>query len=262
MGYDKRIVVFIDILGFKDAIEKSNTDEKEFERINETLKKLKIKFEERFLDKEALKHSIEMYDVNTDNQIIQVSDSLIYSVPIIEPGGFYLFLSKCFYAMQIILEGGFLCRGVITIGNLKHDGSLIFGDAFIRAYCEENKGGPPIIKFNEELLQEVKKYPRKFSSEEDELKFIIEECKQKAQPNSNEYYIDYFTDNDDSIKGRPEMGDQYYETLRTKINEGLEDATKDSILEKYNWLKEQYNIEIIKFYEKYNRGTVPIDKMI
>jgi hypothetical protein len=41
MGYDIRVVAFIDILGFKSSVDKSNEDEMEFDRILSTLTELK-----------------------------------------------------------------------------------------------------------------------------------------------------------------------------------------------------------------------------
>ena len=37
MGYERRVIAFIDILGFKKALDKSNSDESEFDRILTTL---------------------------------------------------------------------------------------------------------------------------------------------------------------------------------------------------------------------------------
>src|ERR1017187_1083412 len=255
MKYEQRIVAFIDILGFKNAIEKSNTDDEEYERILRTLKKLK----ERFVDRIAQEGDKRDYNVNKDNQYIQVSDSLIISRPIDEPGGFSLFLADCAFAMRTLLfESGFLCRGAITFGNLYHKGTIIFGEAFIKAYQEEPKAKFPIIKFNEELIHEIKKYPRPFYSVNEEEKFIKEICRKIEIQNSFEYYIDYFTDSDDYLKNQIISNTSaYYQNLRYIIIDKFKSAreidrkcTRNKIIDKYDWMREQFNIEAKKYKVK------------
>ena len=75
MGYDIRVVAFIDILGFKSSVDKSSEDEQEFNRILNTLTELKD-----FFIKPKDHYEIEAdRKLGADTQILQVSDSLIIS---------------------------------------------------------------------------------------------------------------------------------------------------------------------------------------
>jgi len=86
MGYETRVVAFIDILGFKNSITKSNLDEKEFERILTSLTDLKDFF---IKPKDHFEIEVDL-QLNADTQIIQVSDSLIISRLTQEQGGIFI----------------------------------------------------------------------------------------------------------------------------------------------------------------------------
>lgn len=130
MGYDTRVVAFIDILGFKKSIDKSNSDEKEFERILMSLTDLRD-----FFIKPKDSDEIEAdREYNADTQILQVSDCLIISRLIQEQGGIFHMLSDCAFAVHLLVSNGFLCRGAIKYGNMYHKDTTLFGQAYIDAY--------------------------------------------------------------------------------------------------------------------------------
>ena len=230
MGYDNRVVAFIDILGFKEAVKKSNTDIKEFERIIKTLDELKTFFSS------PIKPSP---DSDYDTQIIQVSDSLIISRKIQEQGGIFRMLNDCALATHLIIDNGFLCRGAIKYGNTYHKDTMIFGQAYLEAFNAEEKEILPLIKFDKKLFEIVELFPgyANVGHEEWAINFLGEKCKIL---NSGEYYLDYFTDYDERIGGEEGESSIHYSKLREIIINGLESNDNSAYL-KNIWVANQFN---------------------
>lgn len=230
MGYDTRIVAFIDILGFSASVKKSNTDDSEFERIKATLKELNDFF----------RKPIQNEELRVDTKIIQASDSLIISRRIDELGGVNAMINDCSFAIHLLIQKGYLCRGAIKIGNLYHDEEIMFGSAYIDAYLTESKEKYPIIKFSHDLFETAKKFHSQESGYEDwEVSFIQ---KQTLEYVTGFYYINYFST--DSFQGANSMVDliNHYNALKTIIETGLK-ISDQSILEKYIWAADRFNKE-------------------
>jgi hypothetical protein len=133
--YEDRVVAFIDILGFRSHIEKSEKDENEFAKI--------------FLATHFMK-SEETRKINNDNnyrKATSFSDNIVISYPL----DYNMDIVIDIIELQILLTNhGFLLRGGIACGKLYHDESVVFGKAMIDAY---------------ELESNIAKYPRIVLSE-------------------------------------------------------------------------------------------------
>lgn len=233
MGYEKRVVAFIDILGFKNCLDKSNSVELEFERILTTLIDLK-----EFFIKPKDKYEVEAdRELGADTQIVQVSDSLIISRLVQEQGGVFHMLSDCAFAIHLLISNGFLCRGAIKVGNMYHKDTTLFGDAYIKAYQAESDERLPIVKFNKELFDIVQHFPGPANRgfEEWEIEYIKKNCKELM---TGIYYLDYFTDYDDRVGGGEGTATNHYRKLREIIVEGL---NIPKAYEKYRWAADQFN---------------------
>lgn len=249
MKYDIRVVAFIDILGFKNAVDASLENDNEFNRIKTALTDLN-----EFFITPKDKYEIETdRKLNEDTQIIQVSDSLVISRLIQEQGGIYYMLSDCAFAIHLLISNGFLCRGSIKAGYLHHTESTMFGEAFIRAYLSEAEEKLPIIKFEKELFDVVNLFPGPANKdyEEWEIDFIKKNCKQL---NDKEYYLDYFTDYDDRVGGGEGTASIHYQKLREIIVEGLKLPENSGAFKKYKWASEQFDLSAKRFdLEKINK---------
>jgi hypothetical protein len=235
MSYEKRVVAFIDILGFKNSVDKSNKDEKEYERILKTLTDLK----EFFIKPKDNNEINADRALNADTQIIQVSDSLVISRLLQEQGGIFYMLTDCAFAIHLLISNGFLCRGAIKVGNMYHKDTTLFGDAFIKAYIAESEERLPIIKFDSDLFEIVKKYSGQEKGHEDwEVDFIKKNCKELM---TGIYFLDYFTDYDDRVGGGEGTASMHYSKLREIIMEGLQIPKTSSAYEKYRWAADQFN---------------------
>jgi hypothetical protein len=242
MRYKTRVVAFIDILGFKESIKKSNKDKKEYERVLNTLTELQdffIKPRDEYLIEadEALK---------LDTQIMQVSDSLVISRLLEGRGGIYKMLTHCAFATHLLISNGYLCRGAIKIGNLHHTDKMIFGEAFIKAYSAESEERYPIIKFDKELFEIARTYPA-LANEANanwEVDFIKKDCQELM---TGIYYLNYFTNYDNLVGGGEGAASIHYSDLRDIIVNGLKEKAP-SVYEKYRWAADQFN-KTAKNYE-------------
>lgn len=120
MGYEKRAVAFIDILGFKSIANDVNN----FEIIKKVA--TLIKKEKKNADKwnKSVKNNIFLENYFSDSIIMSSS---------LEFGGFYNLLKQVSFFMQMLIEYGFIARGGISIGDVYHKDGMIFGPALIEA---------------------------------------------------------------------------------------------------------------------------------
>ncbi len=232
--YPVRVVALIDILGFKAALEESESDETEFRRILQTLEDLKAHFlrPKDDIDKEADAR------FNADTQITQVSDSLLISRPIDEIGGVTEMLSDCAVAIHILIENGFLSRGAITLGRLYHKDTILFGRAFMDVFEAEKHQKRPIVTFPEDLFKLARKYHGQPDADGGawEVSFLKKSCIKDG----DSYYLDYFTDFEMVDGDGPENAYLHYEKLRDLILQGLENKDRSAYL-KAVWAAVQFN---------------------
>lgn len=242
-NYEYRLLVFIDILGFSESIKKSNDDESEVQRIYDTVSNLRECFKS---DSSNLK------ELGVDNQVVQVSDSLVISKLFNEQGGLFSLLLDCSYAIHHLITFGYLCRGVVKFGKLFHEKDLIFGQAFIDAYKEESKMTLPVIKVDKELLNLIDHFPGDANiGNEEWAKDLIK--KNLRQLNDKEFFVDYFTDYDDIISEGD--GHNHYKKLRQIILEGLSKNQDSSAYLKYLWAAKEFN----RTCEIYGNEKINID---
>ena len=251
--YEKRLVAFIDILGFKEIVKQSEKDTSKIELINSVLDYFKTwetkgKWDLRLvkIEEDAQKRGIENFDIRGKTNITAFSDSIVVSVKVdnnINEMASTLIINLA-YIGAILLEKGILLRGGLTVGNLIHiENGTVFGQGLIDSYkLESNSAKYPRIILSDNLLKELN-YPI--------------ETKRDRYPYHQ--YIDRF---DDGCVGFHQM--IYYQVLESgeemtkeKLIESLNivrkvivnglDTTFENpdVYEKYKWLKEQYNKLII-----------------
>ncbi|WP_022821605.1 hypothetical protein [Hymenobacter norwichensis] len=240
--YETRVVAFIDILGFKNKLQESYTNQAAFNVIHDALTELQESFNDPMDgDSESGKKALRI-----DTQTIQVSDSLIISRLAEERGGIRAMIFDCAYAIHTLIRHGFLCRGAITVGKMYHKGSLMFGEAFVRAYQTEAAEKLPIIKFDQDMYDLAKKHPSTGNEEhgEDEVLNLAESCKELSP---GVYYLDYFTDYDIHFGSGEGYASIQYDSLRNIIVNGLSAGPSTSFYSKYRWAADQFNLSADRF---------------
>ncbi len=247
-NYEKRIVAFIDILGFKELVKESEKDSAKLDLIYESLTFLKtmekpeswdlnlIKIEESFKSK-AL-------DLKEKVSCTNFSDSILISVKVEEDkvsAAFSTLVANLSFIGLKLMINGILFRGGITYGKLIHnENGVVMGQGLIDAYNLENK---------------IAKYPRIILSKKiiEKLQYpVTEQC--EAYP-----FHQYIKRFDDGCAGFHQMMylkifqysdndfeqwelKKYLKKTKTTIIKGLDNNFESPrVYKNYEWLKKEYN---------------------
>ncbi|MCM1161012.1 MAG: hypothetical protein NC412_07295 [Roseburia sp.] len=255
--YQKRIIAFIDILGFKTKVDDSLISKTVARKLHTALKRiLQIK-----LDNEDLSSVLEMKSYGVE--ITTFSDSAVISYPADDIDGLFYLLLDLVHLQLELASYDVLLRGGITIGDLYHDGSIVYGPAMNEAYLLESKKAkyPRIIadvhNINDFIKQQVKLGKADHYDVEDILNLL-------KQDRDGKYFVDMLRQD----RELSNTGDEYFQwlkSLRTVIVEGLnryaspqmkwneklyrilnrkfKQSVKQNrdIFIKYEWLKEYYD---------------------
>ena len=152
LQYKRRIVAFLDILGWSDAIMAKKEDEGQATQIlGKTLAQLKG-ITTHFNSLNGLMPNDMKWPGNP--VMTQVSDSLIISTDDDQHGKEVL-QNALLVLTSNLIDFGFLLRGGVTRGDLFHGDSLVFGPALIDAYkLESAVASNPRVILSKELSAE------------------------------------------------------------------------------------------------------------
>ena len=267
--YERRIVAFIDILGFKEIVKQSESDSTKIQLLYSVLAYLKdwetsenwdLKFVE--IEEDAQKKGVANFDIRGKTNSTSFSDSIVVSVKVhnnVNEMASTLIVNLA-YIGAILLEKGILFRGGLTIGNIiHHENGTVFGQGLIDAYLLESKNAKyPRIILSDKLIKELN-YPL--------------ESKKYRYPYHK--YVDRFEDGCvgfhqmiyfQVIESWTEMTSEKLaislENIRKVIINGLDASFENpTIFEKYVWLKNQYNSLIILSDYDFNNRTEENIKM-
>jgi len=232
MNYENRIVLFIDILGFKKVIESTFQKEKdkkdEIKYLNETLTGLK-----NVLSRTRSRSK-------SDKVITQFSDSIVISFLEIDNDELYYVFINIKALIVYLISRKVICRGGISYGKLVHNKDIIFGPGLINAYETESKAASyPRIIIDKDLISNKK---------HQSIYEYLETSKVIARDFDQMYFIDYFTDMAPFIDRYTDIEKEvYFKNLRKLIVDGFNyNRNKPDIRTKYGWMKSKYNNEYNK----------------
>ncbi|MDH3234775.1 MAG: hypothetical protein OEQ29_14740 [Alphaproteobacteria bacterium] len=141
-GYSKRYIAFLDILGFSDAIAKSQRNPEVFKKIYNALD-----IAQTLSNPGTYGQGDVRANAFSDSIIISAEDSLF---------GIKELVDACEQVSVGILAAGLLCRGAIHWGDLCHDESYVFGPGLVKAYrMESTQAVYPRIIVTRELLEKM-----------------------------------------------------------------------------------------------------------
>lgn len=223
--YSKRIVAFVDILGFKAKTENAVESDDAADDILYALNRIhKIKQDN---EKDNIGRNV------LDIQVTTFSDSAVISYPDKKDNLFWLIIDIIHLQLDLILYG-VLIRGGICIGDLYHDGDIVFGPAMNKAYFLESKVAIyPRIIVEDTAVEHYVKHVDGDKYDIDDIKSLI------LEDNDGLIYVDMLHQDQEMY----DMGDEYYNWLldiRSIIEGGLSNEKID-IRMKYEWLKKYYN---------------------
>lgn len=235
MRYDNRIVLFLDILGFRSIIE--NTVKKGIDK-QQTILTLHNNLEDIGV---FVRSKLKGEKLST--AVTQFSDSIIVSF-LEEDKKLILRLIKTIQELIIdLVNKNILCRGAISYGKLIHTNRVVFGPALNDAYETETKAAlyPRIILDRTiiDIGSQHKDVQMTLFGDYDYAKTKILSLLKKDT--DEKYYIDYFPNN--MLEPHNRLGLdvlQYIKSLRSIIINGLK-ANKPDLKVKYGWMKNKYN---------------------
>jgi hypothetical protein len=224
MIYEKRILCFLDILGFGKIINDKILDAT---KINALFAELELIINE----------------YNQDGiQITHFSDSVVISI---------LRTTRVPTQLKIIveiliklLEYKLIARGAIVYGELIHDSKNIYGPALVKASSlEKEKAINPRIILHESLCE---LQAPTFGNAIISIINFFDEFKYIKKDSDNQYYIDLI--GEIATKSNSE---KYYDVLRKLIVDGLTNSNL-KIVSKYEWLDQKMR----NYTDKLEKHTV------
>jgi len=240
MDYEKKLILFIDLLGFKKYIIDKTQDRRDNEfNIQRFINLIEAIRDDFCLDADTNLNQRIRSGLFADSIITQFSDSIILSTK-------YRVKSQLEAIMidiiNLICNGiyfGFIFRGALTYGNIIHNNRYLFGPGFIDAYEMESKRAIyPRVIIDHRLLEENGDY-----LESEMLKKIL------IKDDDNEYYLDMFSGLQYRYSTQGSI-DIIIDLLSKIIDDGIKDSDQH-IKEKYDWLKKKKMI--------YDRNPIKID---
>lgn len=243
MKYQDRIIVYIDLLGFKNHIDETFTNGID----NETKIASIIKVIEHL-------KSIGIYQ---DNVVVSsyFSDTLVISFEELEKEQITFIIYSIGQLLIGLIGAGFICKGYMTSGKLIHTKEYIFGPALIRAYkAEEETVFYPRVVVDEELIEKGLCKSGNLTITKDYLLSYLQ------YDLDGLLYIDYF----EKIQSSMSLDEliRHCNQLRLSIEQGLIDSRGSlNILAKYGWMRDKFNKMIKTFTsEEYLRLHINEDE--
>lgn len=229
--YEKRVVAFVDILGFKNMVVASQTDIIQQQRI---LQAMDIIHSHKKMNDEFLGGGLKEFGV----QVTTFSDSAIISYPITYDGGLFFVLLDLIHLQLDLLKVGMFIRGGVCIGDAHHDAFNAFGPAIIEAYYLESQKAiyPRIILTQDTINQGIAYSPSHQNEYDINLLYSL------VQMDSDGWvYLDY-------LKQYQELNNPGYDyyILMKKSRENLINNlnfyfNQARIYQKYVWLLNYWN---------------------
>lgn len=228
--YEERIVAFVDILGFSSMINKSESNEIEYERIKHAL------------------DTIQLVKNRTASLIAKVttfSDSIVISYPTNGKDPLFYILIDLVHLQLDLLQQGVLVRGGIAKGKVRHVKEMVFGPAMVAAYELESKYAiyPRIIVEKEVVDWEKDNYRKQIFGAEydiDDLNNLL-----KRDEYNDVYYIDILRQYQEIDYAEDFI--TILHKVHSTIIDGLSHKSKPVVM-KYIWLKNYFNDVIISSY--------------
>lgn len=221
--YKKCFIAFLDILGFKEKIEKSTCEE-----ILNIFKDIKNPLKKAYIGENGVAKEIATAQkVNFKC----MSDSICMYIDATEPDALICLIMACsiFQAKLLKREVPVLVRGAIVIGDIYAKDDTTFGPGMTKAYLlEENSAKyPRIIMTKETVLQ---------GAMNASTQVMIERLRECVECDFDDYFITMPLDCLLLLQPTDEGKDRC-DKLMNHIGDVLSSSTNSSVREKYIYLK-------------------------
>lgn len=233
LQYERRIVLFLDFLGFKEIVE--NTV-----RNDEILRSLLTAIDRLY---DIGREDTDLYKTRC---ITTFSDSVVLSYAIHEQSAVFYLLSDIAFAVIDLAIQGYLVRGAVTVGELIHSERYLIGPAMVQAYqMESTLARTPRVLIDRKLIAIARKAHAEQHDGEHEARYVRAFM---TKDQDGQYYLNYVSWK--SVVETAGMDDDnypyYLRDIGIIVQRGLGRA-EAGVLSKYLWLHEQYIAAIEQF---------------
>ncbi len=227
--YEERVICFFDILGFKQHIDETIKGDKHIKVILQSFDLI-----EKFGKDTTRKSNL----LNSDLQVTQFSDSVVLSFKVDNKDQLAFSIMDLGRLIVELLQKGILVRGAITVGDVIHNETKLFGPAMNEVYKLESQIAvyPRVI-----ITRDVLKFAQfSFEYENASRQAILKRVEIDLD---GWHYVDYIF-----VLENFQIEDyfEYLEKICTMINNiNIEDDY--SIKAKYGWLNTKLNKALKNF---------------
>ncbi len=222
MDYQRRVVAFIDILGWENAVEESVANAQLRNRMGHGLDALGKIVRNDVSEEDDPRLASEQF-IPSDDQASQFSDSVIISYLFNHPHDLTRLIRAVSSYQAIMLLEGFPLRGGITAGLLYHHESVAFGPALSAAVALERKARLPRVIIDAALNSHVEKASIQMPAH---WPFI-------SQDEPGTFYADYLS----GLALSPTAGTVVRSFIKAQLSQYAGD---EPVLAKYQWLSEKF----------------------
>lgn len=241
VSYTKAIVTFVDLLGFKEAVNKKSASEVN-DILNAFLKCMQDNYASHY--EEAYKTPPLTYSAVFSDSVLRVT-YLDHPINDYHPYGavFHEVLALS-HGLMNLFPAGIMFRGAISVGDIFVDpeNNKFFGPALLEATKIESEIGTPCIALSDSVIKTNKdpKYVASQNTPEQEEGFLESLLAEgKVGSKSAQYrFIDIFK----AADSEADCFEDWLWMIRGFIFDGCKKFKDDEVvLRKYNWLKVQFN---------------------
>ena len=222
--YQKAIVVYFDILGFKKSVYNSLSNSEEF-------KKLKDLF--IIINEEKREHK----NKATSKKVIFASDSIFY-IYLLKNNDLPSIIWDISYIQAKIIDSGYLIRGGISFGDVCLIDDNAFGPAINEAVAlEKTAEGWPMIKFsNQFFFHYIENSKNMNFFQSDGVEHDFEDAKTYLKRNLDYIWISHIQNDENDIM----IPNEQTKTVLKQLIDKYKNNSDESISSKYIWLEKTY----------------------
>ncbi|MBQ0822696.1 hypothetical protein KBI52_21145 [Microvirga sp. HBU67558] len=240
--YQKRIIAFLDVLGWGKAIEKSASDPDYARDLGVAIAGL----EQHATMANSMK---DMGGFPGDLQVTQFSDSIVISVSTEDSAwqfGLHSLLSSIRFITSQLANANLLVRGGVAFGDLIHKGTMVYGPALVEAYrLESIRAVHPRIVLSDELASEWGHGERIY----DRQNKLVEVRNSWVQDFADQQtFLDFLAPWPEGLEPNPPLFTAQLRPYQKIVGNSLQDSKLDvRTREKYLWLARYFNWTLDRF---------------
>ncbi len=223
-AYQRRLILFIDFLGFKEVVAGTEDDPVALARLVAALDDI---------------GRLGEASIFPSQRVTQFSDSVVMSYRVTEQSGVFWMLNAMALTVISLAGRGFLLRGAVTIGALHHTRRHVVGPAMVRAYeLESQVACYPRVIIDPAVISLARRRRNEDHTPDDEEEYVRAFM---AQDEDEQFFFDYVSWN--SVVAVVGADDEDYPDYLAQLGGLLRAGLGHSdprVAEKYLWLHPRY----------------------